>query len=151
MAQKRAAMKRILTFLFATATLTGLATAKPVVKTYTKIAPKAKLTVVHAGAGWNEDSNEMRPEWQKFEKKFTGKVTLVNINTERTDTPEFTKYGPVLSQEHGLPLTFWFSSSGQVLSKHMGNLTSAQLEKETNHQLGLDKPTKAKPKPKSGK
>jgi thiol-disulfide isomerase/thioredoxin len=104
-------------------------------KTYTETAKNAKVVVVHAGATWCAPCMKMLPEWHAFEGSYKGKVTLVHINADQHDTPEYKKYGPMIEKEEGIPVTFWLDSDGKVLGKVLGTLDQKALASKTDDAL----------------
>lgn len=75
----------------------------------------------------HEDASRLH----SFEASYKGKVTLVHINADQQDTPEYKKYGALVEKEEGIPVTFWLDSKGKVLSKVVGMLDGKQLGSKT--------------------
>jgi hypothetical protein len=131
-------VRRLLAGVWAVAFSLGTAASQES-KTYTLPAPKARITVVHAGAGWCEGYQQMLPAWRKFEKKFKGRAQLVHLDVDQRDTPEFKKYGPTVDKVGEIPLTLWYHSNGKVLHKKVGLVTAAELSEWTEKEIKKSK------------
>lgn len=107
------------------------APGKVEMKTYTKSAPGAKVTVVHYGAPWCGPCVAMEPAMVQFESQYAKKVNLVMINVDDSKSPEMVKYGEFVKKAGGVPYTVWLDSKGKLMGEKIGGMDATELSKMT--------------------